>query len=72
MDDTDSVWIAGNGNKDSQLLKFTLEGQFVLQIGRSGQSKGSNDTANLGSLADMYVDIPARKFTSPTAIATGA
>ena len=49
VDDTDSVWIAGNGNKDSQLLKFTLEGQFVLQIGRSGQSKGSNDTANLGS-----------------------
>ena len=57
VDDTDSVWIAGNGNKDSQILKFTLEGKFVLQIGRSGQSKGSNDTANLGSPADINVDI---------------
>ena len=33
----------------------------MLQIGRSGQSKGSNDTANLGSPADMYVDIPVRE-----------
>ena len=61
VDDTDSVWIAGNGNKDSQILKFTLEGKFVLQIGRSGQSKGSNDTANLGSPADINVDVPARE-----------
>ena len=61
VDDTDSVWIAGNGNKDSQLLKFTLEGKFVLQIGKSGQSKGSNDTANLGSPADINVDVAARE-----------
>jgi DNA-binding beta-propeller fold protein YncE len=61
VDDTDSVWIAGNGNKDSQILKFTLEGKFMLQIGKSGQSKGSNDTANLGSPADINVDIAARE-----------
>ena len=61
VDDSDSVWIAGNGNKDSQILKFTLEGKFVMQIGRSGQSKGSNDTANLGSPADINVDIAAHE-----------
>jgi hypothetical protein len=61
VDETDSVWVAGNGNKDSQLLKFTIEGKFVLQIGRSGQSKGSNDTANLGSPADVNVDVAARE-----------
>jgi DNA-binding beta-propeller fold protein YncE len=61
VDDTDSVWLAGNGNKDSQILKFTLEGKFLLQIGRSGQSKGSNDTANLGSPADINVDLAARE-----------
>lgn len=61
VDDSDSVWIAGNGNKDSQILKFTLDGKFLLQIGHSGQSKGSNDTANLGSPADIYVDLPARE-----------
>jgi DNA-binding beta-propeller fold protein YncE len=61
VDDTDSVWIAGNGNKDSQILKFTLDGKFLMQIGRSGQSKGSNDTANLGSPADINVDVAARE-----------
>jgi DNA-binding beta-propeller fold protein YncE len=61
VDDNDIVWLAGNGNKDSQILKFTLEGKFLLQIGRSGQSKGSNDTANLGSPADINVDVAARE-----------
>jgi DNA-binding beta-propeller fold protein YncE len=61
VDDTDSVWLAGNGDDDSQLLKFTLDGQFLLQIGRSGASRGSNDTANLGSPADISVDTTARE-----------
>jgi hypothetical protein len=61
VDDSDFVWTAGSGAKDSQILKFTLDGRFVLQIGRSGQSKGSNDTQNLGSPADLMVDTPARE-----------
>jgi DNA-binding beta-propeller fold protein YncE len=61
VDDTDSVWLAGNGAKDSQILKFALDGKFLLQIGRSGQSRGSNDTANLGSPADISVDVAARE-----------
>ena len=61
VDDNDFVWTAGSGDKDSQILKFTLDGKFVLQIGKSGQSKGSNDTANLGSPADINVDLAARE-----------
>jgi DNA-binding beta-propeller fold protein YncE len=61
VDETDSVWLAGNGDDDSQLLKFTLDGKFLLQIGRSGASRGSNDTANLGSPADIAVDADARE-----------
>jgi DNA-binding beta-propeller fold protein YncE len=61
VDGEDRVWVAGNGDKDSQILKFTLDGKFLLQIGRSGQSKGSNDTANLGSPADISVDLAARE-----------
>jgi hypothetical protein len=61
VDDNDFVWIAGNGAKDSQLLKFTLDGKFVLQIGKAGQNKGSNDTRNLGSPADLTVDEAARE-----------
>jgi DNA-binding beta-propeller fold protein YncE len=61
VDGEDRVWLAGNGEKDSQILKFTIDGTFLLQIGRSGQSKGSNDTANLGSPADLNVDLAARE-----------
>ena len=60
------VWIGGNncptagiaGLKpvaDDQLLKFTQDGKFVLQIGRSNQSKGNADTANVHRAADVWV-----------------
>ena len=62
VDDNDFVWTAGSGDKDSQILKFTLDGKFILQIGRSGRSKGSNDTANLGSPADLNVDVAAKEI----------
>jgi DNA-binding beta-propeller fold protein YncE len=40
---------------ENQLLKFTSDGTFLLQIGRRGASEGSFDTANLNNAADMYV-----------------
>src|SRR6266446_6897713 len=57
------VWLGGNscptnglpGLKpvaDDQLLKFTQEGKFVMQIGKSNQSKGNADTKNLHRPAD--------------------
>jgi hypothetical protein len=60
------VWIGGNncptsglrGLKpvaDDALLKFTQDGKFVLQIGRSNQSKGDADTANVHRAADAWV-----------------
>jgi DNA-binding beta-propeller fold protein YncE len=41
---------------DSMIMKFTQDGKFLMQIGQSGQSKGSNDTANLGRPAKIFVD----------------
>jgi hypothetical protein len=61
VDANDFVWLAGSGPKDHQLLKFTLDGKFVMQIGRSGQSKGNADTANLNRPADLEVDPEARE-----------
>jgi DNA-binding beta-propeller fold protein YncE len=61
VDDEDFVWLAGNGAKDAQVLKFALDGRFVMQIGKAGQSRGSNDTANLGRPADVAVDLAARE-----------
>ncbi len=61
VDNNDFVWIGGNGEKDNQLLKFTLDGRFVMQIGRPGQNTGSDDKKNLGKPADIAVDEQARE-----------
>ena len=44
------------GFHDSQVLKFTQDGKFLLQIGKPTQSKGSNDTENLRLPAKTFVD----------------
>lgn len=62
VDADDHVWIGGGGEKDAQILKFTRDGRFLLQIGRKGQSRGSNDTANLGGAANMTVDSAANEL----------
>jgi len=41
---------------DNMVLKFTQEGKFLMQIGKPGASKGSNDTENLKGPAKMLVD----------------
>ena len=56
-----NVWIGGNDAMDSQVLKFTQSGKFILQIGHSGQSKGSNDTANVHRAAKIFVDPTANE-----------
>ncbi|MGC2716078.1 MAG: beta-propeller fold lactonase family protein [Pseudolabrys sp.] len=50
------VWVGGNGNNDGQVLKFTQDGKFVLQIGKPGAKIDSNDTTKLGRPADAEVD----------------
>ncbi len=53
VDSKDNVWICGNGRDakakldDNQFLKFTRDGKFLLQVGKSGQSRGSLDVQNL-------------------------
>jgi DNA-binding beta-propeller fold protein YncE len=60
------VWLGGNscptnglpGLKpvaDDQLLKFTQDGHFVMQMGHSNQSKGNADSVNLHRPADAWV-----------------
>lgn len=50
------VWLAGNGPEDRQVLKFTPDGDFVMQIGTPGPEMDSNDQQNLGRPADVFVD----------------
>src|SRR5205807_2478352 len=46
LDESQTAGVQGYFN-DSMVLKFTASGKFLLQIGKPGQSKGSNDTDNL-------------------------
>jgi hypothetical protein len=56
IDHKGNVWMGGNVGADSQVLKFTQDGKFVAQFGRSGQNKGSNDPENFGRPAKIFVD----------------
>ena len=51
-----NVWIGGNGEKDAQILKFTKDGKFLLQVGHFGKNGGSNDPENFGRVAKIWVD----------------
>lgn len=46
IDHKGNFWIAGNGKGDAQVLKFSKEGKFLLQIGHFGKGAGSNDLEN--------------------------
>jgi hypothetical protein len=62
VDARNNVWLGGGGDKDAQILKFTRDGRFKMQIGHQGKNGGSNDTQNLGGAANMIVDEPAREL----------
>jgi DNA-binding beta-propeller fold protein YncE len=51
-----NVWIGGNGQKDAQVLKFTKDGKFLMQVGHMGKNAGSNDRENFWRVAKIWVD----------------
>jgi len=52
---------------DNQVLKFTQDGQFLMQIGKPSSSKGSNDLENLRLPAKTFID----KQTNEVYVADG-
>ena len=57
VDHMDNVWIGGNGPDDGHILKFTRDGNFLLQLGRPGVGTGSNDPENFGRVAEVSIDL---------------
>lgn len=55
VDHKDNVWLTGNGDGDGQILKFSKEGKFLLQIGRGGTKVDSNDTSHVSRAAGVAV-----------------
>jgi len=67
------VWVMGNycparnlprleAFNDDQILKFTLEGEFVMQLGRRNASRGNTDIYNLHQPADVFVYPPTNEL----------
>lgn len=62
-----NVWISGNSSgrngepADGMVLKFTGDGEFLMQIGGRGPSKGSLDTTQLAAAAAVAVDPEANE-----------
>jgi len=57
------VWIGGNGQPDSHILKFTREGKFVQMFGKPGARlvdgklvANSHDMENFGRVAKIFID----------------
>src|SRR5262247_4666856 len=55
VDYKDNVWLTGNGTGDGQILKFTKDGKFLLQIGKGGVVVDSNNTEHLSRPAAVAV-----------------
>lgn len=62
VDKAGDVWLAGNGGKDQQILKFTPDGKFLRQIGRPGPVGGSNSETHLGRPANVEIDEQANEI----------
>ncbi len=56
VDHMDNIWIGGNGQNDAHVLKFSLDGTFLMQVGSLGGNAGSNDAENFGRVAEVTID----------------
>jgi hypothetical protein len=56
VDYKSNVWLAGNGENDGMVLKFTNDGKFLMAIGKSAPQTNSQDQTRVGRAADMVVD----------------
>jgi hypothetical protein len=70
VDANNFVWIGGRagwprqttpGVSDDMIVKYTMAGKFVMQIGKSGQGKGNTDKENVRQATDVFVDTSAKE-----------
>jgi hypothetical protein len=55
------VWVGGSGN-DDQIMKFTKNGTFVLQIGHPRPKKSNQDTDQFWKPTDVFVYQPTNEL----------
>jgi hypothetical protein len=62
VDERGFVWIGGNADDDNAILKFTLDGKYLAQIGKIAPRTNSNDTTQLGKPAETAIDKDANEL----------
>jgi hypothetical protein len=62
VDERGFVWIGGNADNDSAILKFSLDGKYLGQIGKIAPRTNSNDTTQLGRPAEVAIDKEANEL----------
>ena len=74
VDHKGNVWIGGNGADDAHVVKFTRDGKFIAQFGKSGFHRApgwteekrvyeghSNNMENFGRVAKIFIDPKANE-----------
>ncbi len=74
VDHKGNVWIGGNGGPDAHVLKFTRDGKFIAQFGKSGARRdpkspaekptymrNSHDMDSFGRIAKIFIDPKANE-----------
>ena len=56
LDHHDNIWIGGNGGLDAQLLKFTRDGEFLMQVGVAEAEPNSNSMEHFSRVAKISFD----------------
>ena len=63
VDHMDNVWIGGNGDGDSHVLKFSRAGDFLLQVGEAGHvDPNSNADNHYSRVAKLTFDAAANEM----------
>ena len=71
VDPMDNLWIGGNGGGDSQILKFSRDGEFIMQLGDAGMEVNSNQTDHFGRVAKLSFDATGEEtFVAASSTAT--
>lgn len=61
IDHMDNIWIGGNGQGDSHILKFSRDGEFIMQVGEPGLDPDSHATDHFGRVAKISFDNEANE-----------
>ena len=62
VDNKGFVWLTGNGKGDNMVLKFTVDGKFLKEIGKSGPLTSSTDLTQFGQAAALDYDPQANEI----------